>query len=96
MFDSKEEIVISPTLYHPTFSDRYPEFTETVRAAPSAAFIVDDSRDSCAGPELEKGLARLGVRFKKSAAAEFRVYSDFSRKVFPEELSLTAFEKNCR
>lgn len=95
MFDSREEIPVSPTLFHPTFDDRYPPYTESVRKAGKAALVVSRDLNPCAPAAIERALEAQGVRYGKTEVNEFVVYDGFSRRVFPEELDLGPYQK-CR
>jgi hypothetical protein len=94
IFQSRERILLSPTLLHPTFYDRHPEYTEEVRRSPRAAFVVDRKRLPCVGPELERLLKAKGVSYEKVEIKDLSVYYDFSRPVYPEEFALGTIE-NC-
>jgi hypothetical protein len=86
VFYSKEKILVSPTLFHPTFSDRRLQYTSEVRNSNDSFYAVNSALYPLAGPEMEKWLKKLSVGFKKDAVNEFIVYYDFTRKVYPEEL----------
>jgi len=86
-FDSKENVLISPTLLHPTFSDRHPQYTSLVRNSPDAVYILRSDDAGAAGLRMEALLRRLAVGFKKDVLEEFLIYHSFSRKIYPEELA---------
>ena len=88
MFESLKKITMSPTLFHPTFSDRWPQQTAEVRKQ-DAVFVIDTWRRPQAASRLERSLKELGVSYEKKAVEEFFVYGDFSRRLLPEELDLS-------
>ncbi len=89
IFESKEQVIISPTLFHPTFSDRKLEYTAKVRSEGNTVYIVRQDMYPQAVTEMEKRLGKLGINYKKDIFEEFVVYNNFSRKIYPEELNLT-------
>jgi hypothetical protein len=88
IFHSEERVIISPTLFHPTFGDRRPEYTRIVRDAQSPILVLDRNKNAANVPRVESELARLDVSFKKKGLYEFFVFWDLSRKIYPEELVL--------
>ncbi|MCU0561215.1 MAG: hypothetical protein MUD16_13605 [Desulfobacterales bacterium] len=85
---SREELIISPTLYHPSFYDRWPEYTRAVRSAERPVVIIDTGRFREAASVIEDRFAAIGVSFRKTAVGRFVVYHDPSRRVAPEHLRL--------
>ncbi len=66
--------------------DRYPPFTQAVRAAPHAFFITVNH------PNLDtlirERLRALGVTFKEHTIGNYHIFYALSRKVEPEELGI--------
>jgi hypothetical protein len=87
-FYSREKILISPTLYHPTFYDRKPEYTAAVRKAEGAAYIIDERLCASSSGALEEALKRSNVGYKKDRFEEFVIYHGLSRKVYPEDVNM--------
>ncbi|HPM42235.1 MAG TPA: hypothetical protein PLV52_00160, partial [Candidatus Omnitrophota bacterium] len=88
VFDSKERIMASPTLFHPKFADRRPEYTEKVRGSGDFAYIINKDRYPESAPAVAKKLKSLGVDFRVKTIEDFCVYYVLSKRVYPEELSL--------
>lgn len=86
-FATAERVVVSPTLFHRDFSDRWPAWTAQVRRDPRSVFIL--SRDPALLYAVEKRLRRLGVSYRKKVFDDLVIYYDCSRQVFPEELQLS-------
>lgn len=84
---TQETSVISPTLFHPTFSDRWPADTERVRSAPDVFYIVDIYKDPEAAPAIEKACTIRGIHFRKESVRGFEIYHGFSSKIYPEEIT---------
>ena len=88
-FASGEKTLISPTIFDDrAFSERYPAYTKKVRAAASAAYIMQSDRFPEYVPMIHKRLRELGVPFKKDIVDVFIVYYGLPRNVRPEELKL--------
>jgi hypothetical protein len=79
---SDERVIAAPS----SGIDRYPRYTETVRAAPGAAWVVVDGVQHDA---LVAALARLGVRAEVERAGDFAIVVP-ERLVMPEELPAAA------
>jgi hypothetical protein len=88
-FESKEKVLLSPTLFDPAISDRFPEQTEKVRAASDAVFIIDREEWPQVMVAIENRLGELGVSYRKELYKEFVIYAKFSRRIYPEELNLS-------
>lgn len=73
IFESNEKVLISPTLFHPTFSDRRPEYTMKVRNVQDTVFILHRDRNFQAIIDIEKRLSELNVSYKKDIFKEFNV-----------------------
>jgi len=86
-FDTSEKILISPTIFHPDFSDRWPEETSRVRAAENTIYILNRNFPEALA-KVQKRFRQLSVAYKKDVVEEFVVYHDLSRRVYPEELGL--------
>jgi len=89
VFGSLQKITMTPTLFHSTFSDRWPQQTAEVRKHDDAVFVVDTLQRPQAAARIERSLGELGVSYKKAAVEEFFVYKDLSRRVLPEELDVS-------
>lgn len=88
IFESNEKVLLSPTLFHPTFSDRRPEYTVKVRDAKNIAFILDRNTHYQAIIEIEKQLKNLHINYVKDTFKEFVIYYNFSQPIYPEKLNL--------
>lgn len=90
VFESKEKILISNTMFHSHHGDRWPEVTKIVRATKNPAYIIDMVAYSGASGIMEERLKKLAIDYKKHIIYEFAVYYDFSREVYPEDLNFLA------
>lgn len=88
IFDSREQVIISPTLYHPSFDERRIEYTQAVRCAQDPVYIIDKERYPAAVKSIEERFGKMGVDFKKTSLHRFIVYSSLSRRLIPEDLRL--------
>ncbi|MBP7055765.1 MAG: hypothetical protein KBB52_02810 [Candidatus Omnitrophica bacterium] len=88
VFDSKERIMASPTLFHPKFADRRPEYTEKVRETAEFAYIINKDRYPGSAPAVARKLKSLGVDFRVKTIEDFCVYYALSKRIYPEELGL--------
>ncbi|MBN1872451.1 MAG: hypothetical protein JW800_07760 [Candidatus Omnitrophica bacterium] len=88
VFESKESILISPTLFHPTLAERTPENTEKVNAAKNVVFILRHDRHQIQIGEIKEGLLTRGVKYKAYSIGPFFILYDFSKRVYPEEFEL--------
>jgi hypothetical protein len=91
MFESKEEVLLSPTIFSPDFSDRYPEYTRKVRMAENPVYVITHAMYPDLTTVMEKQLASLKINYKKDVLGEFSIYHAFSRKVYPEEFDWEGF-----
>jgi len=87
-FETKEKSVISPTLFHPTLCDRWPEDTKQVRNAREVFYVVDKREYPEAALALERKCKERGITYKKEDIKGFEAYYDFSSKIYPEELTV--------
>jgi len=92
IFESKERILISPTIFNKDFSDRNPEYTKKVRAQDKTVYIFDSTRHREKITSFEEQLRNLNVRYKKNKFKEFIIFSNFSRKIYPEEFKYSFLE----
>ena len=93
-FDTKEKSIISPTLFHPTFCDRWPAETKRVRSAHDFFYVIDEREDPEAALALEEKCKERGISYKKEDVEGFGIYYNFSSKIYPEELPIQkAMEK---
>lgn len=88
MFESQEKIVMSPTLFHPTFSDCWPQDTKKVRNETNVVFVINSACYPKAMSLIDESLRRLRISYQKDFLREFVIYSNFSPKVYPEDLNL--------
>ena len=88
IFDSKEKLLISPTLYHPTFDDRRPQYTHEVRNAREFAYILWGAQYPLSLQVIEEKFSQQRIHFKTIKIGEFTVYHALSRPIYPEELML--------
>ena len=88
--ESNEKVLVSPTLLHPTFHDRRPEYTAKVRSADENGYIVNTNIALNAAEQMESSLRSLGVSFQKERLYDYVIYYDISSRVYPEELNLTS------
>ena len=87
-FETKEKSMISPTLFHPTFSDRWPEETKHIRSAHDVFYVIDKHENPETALALEEKCKERGITYKNEDVKGFGVYYNFSSKIFPEELSI--------
>jgi hypothetical protein len=88
-FDSKEEITLSPTLYRKDFDDRWPDLTRKVRNMNETVIIVYNGEWPQSAVHVESALGKCNVKYTKSVAGDFVIFSGFSRKILPENLDLS-------
>ncbi len=88
MFETQRKIVMSPTLFHLSLKDRWPQQTAEIRKK-DAVFVINSRQVPHAESLLDRGLKELGVSYVKNAVEEYLVYGDFSRRVFPEEVDFS-------
>jgi hypothetical protein len=88
IFESGEKIIISPTLFHPTFDDRRPEYTKEVEMSGETAFIIDRVQYPDLSDRIESQLKEKGIGYSKDEFLEFTTYYGFSKKVSPGEFKL--------
>jgi hypothetical protein len=88
IFDSEEKLLISPTLYHPTFDDRRPEYTHEVRNARDYAYIIHGEYYPRSLQVIERQFAQQHIHFKRIKIGEFTIYHALSRSIYPEDLML--------
>ncbi|MCX5667896.1 MAG: glycosyltransferase family 39 protein [Candidatus Omnitrophica bacterium] len=94
-FETKEKIAISPTLFHPTFCDRWPAETKRIRSAREVFYVIDKHRYPEAALALEEKCEERGISYKKEDIEGFGLYYDFSSKIYPEDLPIKkAMEKS--
>jgi hypothetical protein len=86
IFESNEEVLISPTLIDPKNCDRYPLYTESVRAAGRICLITHSRMPGSVTAGIESYLKEQGISFTTQRIQEFIVYGDFSRKIDIEEM----------
>lgn len=86
-FETKEKSIISPTLFHPAFCDRWPEETKRVRSAHDFFYAIDKHEYPEAALVLEKKCKEKGISYKKEDIEGFGIYYGFSSKIYPEEMS---------
>lgn len=84
--ESLGKVTLSPTLYHPTFSDRWPDETKVVRGSDNVCYIIDGRRALGAIDTFEDNLARLGLPFVKDKVDVFTVYCGIPGAIRPEDL----------
>jgi hypothetical protein len=88
-FATKEKSVISPTLFHPTFSDRWPADTKLARNSPEAFYVIDKYQYPEAAWIMDAVCKKRGIRFTKEDVGGFEIYYGLSSKLYPEELLLS-------
>jgi hypothetical protein len=94
IFESQEQILVSPTLYDPLFAERYPQYTALVAAAAGqAVFILDPFSVEGTPAAFEQALNSHGISFERFSCGRFLVYDHLSRPVSPRGLGLTMPEK---
>ena len=87
-FLTKEKIIVSPTLFHADFYDRYPPYTRSARNSPDTAFIINAVTFPGQAELAQARLKELNIRFTRESLGGFVVFSRLSRRVYPEELGL--------
>jgi hypothetical protein len=90
IFYSNERVILSPTIFHPTFDDRYPEYTREVRRVRDPVYIIDTQEYPSVADQIELRLPQLGVQYQKDQFDRFAVYHGLSREVYPQELNVSA------
>jgi hypothetical protein len=85
-FESREKAGISPTLFHPTFCDRFPEETKMVRNSDDLCYIIDGAHYPHAAGSFEKSLDRLGLRYDKDMIGDFTIYRGIPREFEPKDM----------
>jgi len=88
MFETRREIVMSPTLFYLTLKDRWPQRTQEIRKK-DAVFVINSRQMPHAESLFDQRLKDIGVSYTKNAVEEYLVYRDFSRRVFPEEFDFS-------
>lgn len=88
IFDSEEKLLISPTLYHPTYDDRRPAYTREARRGGNFAYILDGEHYPESVRVMEEKLRQQNIQFTKIMIGEFTLYHSLSRTIYPEELIL--------
>jgi len=83
-FESREEVILSPTLHYATYCDKSPAYTKQVRDSDAPVYVV--TKDEC--PAIGRALRKLDVCYTNKIINEIAVYYGLSRKVYPEELKL--------
>lgn len=96
IFESGGEVVLSPTLFDPEYSERFPDYTETVRKRPDSTFIVNDALYPLCAADVRRAFTSLGVKFSCDTAGVFTIFHGLSRKVMPEELDIGRSTKGGR
>ena len=92
-FLSNERIISAARLpYHLNLGytprdDRYPPYTQAVRAAPRAFYITVNHPPLDA--LIRERLTALGVTYQEHSIGNYHIFYGLSRKVEPEELRLT-------
>ncbi len=85
-FDTLEKATISPTLFHPTFADRWPDKTKEVRNSQNVCYIIDRKRYTGLIKAFENNLAALGLPVNAHQVDGFAVYRDIPGNVRPGQL----------
>ena len=80
IFESREEIIASSSLFTPS-AIRYPQYEKAVKEANRFAFVL--YRVSPYNRWIENELRRLGVPYKKAFINEMSVYYPIERKHIP-------------
>ncbi|HOW42484.1 MAG TPA: hypothetical protein P5110_03185 [Candidatus Omnitrophota bacterium] len=88
VFASREKVIISPTLFHPDNSDRYPDYTRQVRSAQAVFLLVDTRLYPRAKQQIEERLQALKIAFGFFQIRRFALFYDFSQPVTPQLLQL--------
>jgi len=90
-FLSGEAVILTPQLPFKASleyfgSDRYPEYTARVAAAPRAAYVIANlpQLDAVLTERLDKG----GVRYSRQAIGPYVIFYGLSRHITPEEMGL--------
>jgi hypothetical protein len=87
-FESNEKALISPTLFHPTFCDRWPEYTKVVRSSGNVCYIIDGRTYPGLVELFERNLTGLSQQYKKDRIGDFTVYRGIAPEVHPEETTI--------
>ena len=85
-FESKEKVLVSPTLFDPTFCDRWPENTKMIRGADDVCYIIDGRQYPRIIEPFEKNLSGFSQRYRKDIIGDFTVYRKISRALEPKDV----------
>ncbi|MBU1807934.1 MAG: hypothetical protein KJ661_00055 [Candidatus Omnitrophica bacterium] len=85
-FESKEKVLVSPTLFDPTFCDRWPENTKMIRGADDVCYIIDGRQYPHIIEPFEKNLSGFGQRYRKDIIGDFTVYRKISHTLEPKDV----------
>lgn len=80
-----EHVILSPTAIT-DISDRQPRYTELVRHAPQAAYVLPAQSPATAA--MEERLRALGLRWERADVGGAVIYTELRRHVTPAELAL--------
>jgi len=89
IFQSDEQVLLSPTVFPLSYGERYPAYTASVRNSKNPVYVMDVREYPKETQDMERQFARLGVNYSKEMVEEFAVYHSLSRRVYPEELNLS-------
>jgi hypothetical protein len=91
IFQSDEQVLLSPTIFPFSYGERYPAYTASVRNSKNPVYVMDVREYPKETQDMERGFARLGVNYSKEMVEEFAIYHNLSRRVYPEELNLLEY-----
>ena len=86
-FAAKENIIVSPTLLHPTFYEQYPPYTKKVNAQGNVFYILNSVALGNETLNFEKILRDKKINFLKTSVGPFCVYYSFSERIYPSQLN---------
>lgn len=95
-FLSGERALISPTLFHPTFADRWPDQTRSVRGAEDACYIIDTKLYPAFVRIFENSLSAKGQKYRKDHIGDFAIYRGIPATSKPESIDVGVSAKGTR
>jgi len=79
IFESKETVILSPTLYHPTFWERRSDYTRKVKEAGSVAYVINSDKYPLSADAVERHLTDRELSYRKERFKHFVIYSLLSK-----------------
>ncbi len=89
IFESGEKVLLSPTLFYLTCSDRRPEYTTKVKNSEDAVFIIPKDAYPKTVVMVEEQFKKRKIGYKKEIFNGFIIYRGLTEKIDPEQLGLS-------